>query len=241
MWPWPLTSKINRVHPLIMVSMSAKFDKEIHNSLVCIVFTSLFLYTSIVALTFELWPPKSIGFILSPWLTCPPSLIKNMHWCSIYRVHKVQARSDGRMHGRTKPQQRYYIPTATRFFHTWRYPLPVNRGLPKYGLAPRIIRPSRSETRGTPNCSKYGKFVEVCTSQEYLLSITYTNWLLLQNSAECLKRVILNALNCQKLRRNHCLLNLLCDIWDLYFFCTEKRNHWECRFHFRPNNVKDVI
>ena len=28
---WPLTSKINRVHPLIIVNMSAKFDKEICN------------------------------------------------------------------------------------------------------------------------------------------------------------------------------------------------------------------
>ena len=28
---WPLTSKINRVHPLTMVNTSAKFDKEIHN------------------------------------------------------------------------------------------------------------------------------------------------------------------------------------------------------------------
>ena len=36
---WPLTSKINRVHPLIMVNMSAKFDKEICNGLVSIVFT----------------------------------------------------------------------------------------------------------------------------------------------------------------------------------------------------------
>ena len=36
---WPLTSKINRVHPLIMVNMYAKFDKEICNGLVSIVFT----------------------------------------------------------------------------------------------------------------------------------------------------------------------------------------------------------
>ena len=36
---WPLTSKINRVHPLVMVNMSAKFDKEICNSVVSIVFT----------------------------------------------------------------------------------------------------------------------------------------------------------------------------------------------------------
>ena len=39
LWPWPLTSKINRVHPLVMVNMSAKFDKEICNSVVSIVFT----------------------------------------------------------------------------------------------------------------------------------------------------------------------------------------------------------
>ena len=36
---WPLTSKINRVHPLIMVNLSAKFDKKICNGSVSIVFT----------------------------------------------------------------------------------------------------------------------------------------------------------------------------------------------------------
>ena len=78
LWPWPLTSKINRVDPLNMVNISAKFDQEAHNGLVAIVFTSLFPYMFIVTLTFDLWPPKSIGFILSPWLTyaCLPSLIK---------------------------------------------------------------------------------------------------------------------------------------------------------------------
>ena len=73
---WPPTSKINRVHPLTMANMSAKFDQEAHNSLVSIVFTSLFPYMSIVTLTFDLWPPKLIGFILSSWLTCLPSLTK---------------------------------------------------------------------------------------------------------------------------------------------------------------------
>ena len=63
---WPLTSKINRVHPLVIVNMSAKFDEEAHNGSVFIVFTSLFPYMSIVTLTFDLWPPKSIEFILSP-------------------------------------------------------------------------------------------------------------------------------------------------------------------------------
>ena len=49
-----------------MANMSTKFDQEAHNGLVAmIVFTSLFPYISIVTLTFDLWPPKSIGFILS--------------------------------------------------------------------------------------------------------------------------------------------------------------------------------
>ena len=51
---WPLTSKIDRVQPLIMVTMSAKFDKEIHNGLVSVLLTSLFPYMSIVTLTFDL-------------------------------------------------------------------------------------------------------------------------------------------------------------------------------------------
>ena len=37
-----------------MVNMSAKFDKEVHNGLIYILFTSLFLYMSIVTLTFDL-------------------------------------------------------------------------------------------------------------------------------------------------------------------------------------------
>ena len=37
-----------------MANMSAKFDEEAHNGLVCIVFTSLSLYVSIVTLTFDL-------------------------------------------------------------------------------------------------------------------------------------------------------------------------------------------
>ena len=76
LWPWPLTSKIIRIHPLTMVNISAKFDEEIHNGLVSIVFTSLFSYMSIVTLTFDLWLPKSTGFNLSPWLKCLPSLTK---------------------------------------------------------------------------------------------------------------------------------------------------------------------
>ena len=51
---WPLTSKINRVHPLTLANMSAKFNGEAHNGLVAIVFTSLFPNMSIVTLTFDL-------------------------------------------------------------------------------------------------------------------------------------------------------------------------------------------
>ena len=58
-----------------MVNMSAKFDEEAQNTLVC-KFHSLFPYLSTVTLTFGLWPPKSIGSILSPWLTSLLSLTK---------------------------------------------------------------------------------------------------------------------------------------------------------------------
>ena len=87
LWPWPLTSDLqnwvhpltrvkfpylsivtltfdlwpsNRVHPLIMVNRSAKYDKEIHNGLVSILFTSLSPYMSIVTLTFDLKNGKII-------------------------------------------------------------------------------------------------------------------------------------------------------------------------------------
>ena len=33
-----------------------------------------------------------------------------MQRCSLYCVHKVHARTDGRNHAHTEPQQRYYIP-----------------------------------------------------------------------------------------------------------------------------------
>ena len=73
---WPVTSKINRVHPLTMANMSAKFDEKAHNGLVSIMFTSLLSYMSIVTLSFTLWPPKSIGSIISLWLKCMPNFIK---------------------------------------------------------------------------------------------------------------------------------------------------------------------
>ena len=61
---WTLTSEIYRVLSLTMANMSAKFDEEEHTGLVSIAFTSLVPYMSIVTLTFDLWPPKSIWFIL---------------------------------------------------------------------------------------------------------------------------------------------------------------------------------
>ena len=54
--------KINRVHPLTMANMYTKFDEEAHNGLVSIFFTNLFPY---MYYDLDLWPPKSIGFILS--------------------------------------------------------------------------------------------------------------------------------------------------------------------------------
>ena len=59
-----------------MANMSAKFDEEAYNGLVCIMFTGLFPYMCIVTLTFDLWPPKSKGSIFSLWQSCMPSLIK---------------------------------------------------------------------------------------------------------------------------------------------------------------------
>ena len=49
-----LTFKIDRVYPLTMANMSAKFDQVTHNGLVSIVFTSLFPYMSIGTLIFDL-------------------------------------------------------------------------------------------------------------------------------------------------------------------------------------------
>ena len=96
-----------------MVNMSAKFDEEAHNSLVSIVFTSLNPYISIVTLTFDLRPPKLIGFILSSWLTCLPRLRRSIQSFSLYRFHKVHTWTHGRTHTHTEPQQCYYIPSAT--------------------------------------------------------------------------------------------------------------------------------
>ena len=56
LWPWPLTSKINRVHPLTMVNISAKVWKRNTQrfSLYC-VHKLIFIY---VHCDLDLWPPK---------------------------------------------------------------------------------------------------------------------------------------------------------------------------------------
>ena len=51
---WPLTSKINKVHPLTMSNMSTKFDGVAHYGLISIMLTSVLPYMSIVTLTFDL-------------------------------------------------------------------------------------------------------------------------------------------------------------------------------------------
>ena len=57
---WPVTYKIKKVYSLTgMVNMSAKFDEELHNGLVFIVFTRLF------PCQLWPWPRKSIGSILA--------------------------------------------------------------------------------------------------------------------------------------------------------------------------------
>ena len=86
---WPLTSKIKRVHPLTMANMYAKFGEKANNGLVSFLFTSLFLYLSIVTLTFDVWPPKSIGSIFPLLLTCMPILIRSTQPFSLYLVHKL--------------------------------------------------------------------------------------------------------------------------------------------------------
>ena len=48
-----------------------------------------YYYESIVTLTFDLWPPKSIGFILSPWLTYQPIQRRCTKWFSLHCVHKA--------------------------------------------------------------------------------------------------------------------------------------------------------
>ena len=126
---------------LTMDNMSAKFE-EAHNGLVSIVFTSLFLYMSIVTsdlknqwgssspygyrvcqvswrstqqfslylvhklkkklisiyvnCDLDLWPPKSIGFILSSLWTCMPSLMNRHN--SLVSIVFTRSKRDGHTH-----------------------------------------------------------------------------------------------------------------------------------------------
>ena len=112
---WPMTYKINRVHPLTMANFYAKFDREAHNGLVSILFTSFFPYMSIVTLIFDLWSPKSIGFILSSYWTCLPSLMNKHTMVKFLSYSQGKAwRTHAHTDRRTEPQQRYNIPFATR-------------------------------------------------------------------------------------------------------------------------------
>ena len=83
-----LTSEINRVHPLIIGNMYAKFYQNTLNTLISIVFTRLFHVTY----TFDLWPPISIAFILTSWAITTPNLV-NIHsmilslFCSQGYIH----------------------------------------------------------------------------------------------------------------------------------------------------------
>ena len=57
-WPWPLTSKINRVHPLITVNMSCKFDKEKKSTTVKSLLCSQAYFID-VQCDLDLWPLTS--------------------------------------------------------------------------------------------------------------------------------------------------------------------------------------
>ena len=100
---WPLTSKINKVHPLIMVNRSIKFDKVTSNGLVSILFT------------------------------------RSMH-----------GRTDGWTDARTEPQQRYYIPTATRCTGV-KKPLP-NMKNPNINMKSRFWKHSTMPGFGVWDC-----------------------------------------------------------------------------------------
>ena len=79
--------------------MSAKFDEEAHNGSVFIVFTSLFPYMSIVT---------SLVIV-----NMSAKFDEEEHYGSVFIVF-TRSKRDGNTHARTEPQQRYYIPSATR-------------------------------------------------------------------------------------------------------------------------------
>ena len=65
-----------RINPLFLGNICAKFEQNTLNDLISIVITRLFPLLIFLTLTFDLWPVKSIGFILSSWATSVPCLIK---------------------------------------------------------------------------------------------------------------------------------------------------------------------
>ena len=84
---WPVTSKINRNNPLTMANMFAKFWwgsaqrfslYHVHKLIYIYVYCDL-----------DLWPPKSIGPILSLWLIFMPSLMKEHTTVKSIHVHKL--------------------------------------------------------------------------------------------------------------------------------------------------------
>ena len=97
-----------------MANMSAKFDVETRNNLVSILFTSLFPYMSIVTLTFDLCVTSKINLV-HPFVIVNMSVKfdKEAHNGLLSIVFK-RSKHDGHTDRRTEPQQRYYIPSATR-------------------------------------------------------------------------------------------------------------------------------
>ena len=96
---WPLTSKVNRIHSLTIVDMSANFDEDAHSSLVFIVFTGLF--SIIVNSDLDLWSPKSIGF--KPLIMVDKSVkfdeeAHNNSVSIVFTRSKSDAHRDGRNH-----------------------------------------------------------------------------------------------------------------------------------------------
>ena len=85
-----MTSKINRVHPLVIVNMSAKFDEDVHNSLVAIPFTRIRRDTLTDAQTDGttaalLYPLRNAlhgdknNLEVLPWITNLPSYRDHLH------------------------------------------------------------------------------------------------------------------------------------------------------------------
>ena len=73
-----------------LISVCSKWSQKCNNAKRSIPVHSTFVNDSHCDL--HLWPgisPKKIQLILSPWLTCLPSLMKNTQRISLYHVHKL--------------------------------------------------------------------------------------------------------------------------------------------------------